>query len=77
MIKTTAPGKIVLWGEYAVLAGAAAGVMALNTPATVAASRSTDDEWHFSSQGFKEPNPHPARPTNCPRIQLLHYSQRS
>ena len=26
MIKTTAPGKIVLWGEYAVLADAAAGV---------------------------------------------------
>ena len=52
MIKTTAPGKVVLWGEYAVLAGAAAGVMALNTPATVAASRSTDDAWHFSSQGF-------------------------
>ena len=26
MIKTTAPGKVVLWGEYAVLAGAAAGV---------------------------------------------------
>ena len=39
MIKTTAPGKIVLWGEYAVLAGCAAGVMALNTQATVTASR--------------------------------------
>ena len=64
MIKSTAPGKVVLWGEYAVLVGAAAGVMALNTPATVAASRSTDDEWHFSSQGFK------AKPASCPANEL-------
>ena len=28
MTYASAPGKIVLWGEYAVLTGAAAGVMA-------------------------------------------------
>ena len=64
MIKTTAPGKIVLWGEYAVLAGAAAGVMALNTQATVTASRSSDGAWHFSSQGFG------AEPASCAANEL-------
>ena len=64
MIKTTAPGKIVLWGEYAVLADAAAGVMALNTQATVTASRSSDDAWHFSSQGFG------AEPASCAANEL-------
>ncbi len=52
MTTVLAPGKIVLWGEYAVLAGAPAGVMALNTPARVSMRPSDDERWHFTSQGF-------------------------
>ena len=32
MIRATAPGKVVLWGEYAVLSGAPALVMAVILP---------------------------------------------
>ena len=35
MTYASAPGKIVVWGEYAVLTGAPAGVMALSSRATV------------------------------------------
>ena len=59
MTQASAPGKIVLWGEYAVLAGAPAGVLALNTYANVTAAPSPDNRWHFSSAGFN------ANPASC------------
>ncbi len=34
IVETTAPGKVVLWGEYAVLAGVPAAVMAVDRFAT-------------------------------------------
>jgi phosphomevalonate kinase len=52
-----APGKIVLWGEYAVLAGAPAVIMAVDRYATIqmhARSRG----WHFASRGFLTPSVH-------------------
>ena len=68
MTQASAPGKIVLWGEYAVLAGAPAGVLALNTFANVTAASSRDNRWHFSSAGFNantascEPRELPGQP---------------
>jgi phosphomevalonate kinase len=68
MTQASAPGKIVLWGEYAVLAGAPAGVLALDTFANVTASSSRDNHWHFSSAGFNantascEPRELPGQP---------------
>lgn len=59
MSVASAPGKIVLWGEYAVLAGAPAGVLALNNLAEVRFTPSSDTNWHFSSQGFV------SEPTAC------------
>ena len=44
MIKTTAPGKVVLWGEYAVLAGAAAGVMAVTGETALTGENSSATE---------------------------------
>ena len=52
MITAVAPGKIVLWGEYAVLAGAPSAVMALNTYAKVTAQPRQQDTWRFASLGF-------------------------
>ena len=51
-MRITAPGKVVLFGEYAVLAGAPATVMAVDAIATVAIEASVDSAWHFSSTGF-------------------------
>lgn len=53
MSSASAPGKIVLWGEYAVLAGAPAAVMAVNSRVSVSAQPSPDELWHFSSYGFQ------------------------
>ncbi len=52
MNAASAPGKIVLWGEYAVLAGAPAAVLALDARATVTLEPTGDSHWHFISQGF-------------------------
>jgi phosphomevalonate kinase len=52
MSSASAPGKIVLWGEYAVLADAPAAVMAVSSRATVSARPSRDEHWHFTSAGF-------------------------
>ena len=52
MTYASAPGKIVLWGEYAVLTGAAAGVMALSNRASIRMEPSADKRWHFESKGF-------------------------
>ena len=66
MTQASAPGKIVLWGEYAVLAGAPASVLALNTYANVTAALSPDNRWHFSSAGFNA-NPASCEPRELPR----------
>ena len=51
MISATAPGKVVLWGEYAVLEGAPAAVLAVNRFAgcSIEAGRC----WRFASAGFE------------------------
>jgi len=51
MITFSAPGKAVVWGEYAVLDGAPALVMALNRYATTCISHATDG-WNIVSTGF-------------------------
>ena len=58
-LRVVAPGKVVLFGEYAVLTGAPAAVMAVNAYASVEVSQSQDSNWHFSSAGFNcEPSRH-------------------
>jgi phosphomevalonate kinase len=51
-IEASAPGKVVLWGEYAVLAGAPALVMAVNRRAYCTVDRGTTG-WRISTCGFK------------------------
>ncbi len=53
----TAPGKIVLWGEYAVLAGAPAAVVAVDRYAKVSLEP-LQNTWRFSSEGFLTPGIH-------------------
>ncbi len=50
----TAPGKVVLWGEYAVLAGAPTAVVAVDRYATVNLEPSKHG-WHFYANGFLTP----------------------
>lgn len=50
-IRCSAPGKIVLWGEYAVLDGAPACVMAVDRLAQVRLNPH-GDAWHFTTAGF-------------------------
>ena len=50
----TAPGKIVAWGEYAVLTGAPAGVLAVDRQAEVSLNPRPLD-WLFSSKGLLAP----------------------
>lgn len=64
MTYASAPGKIVLWGEYAVLTGAPAGVMALSNRATIRLEPSPDEHWHFDSEGFVTES------ASCPSDQL-------
>jgi phosphomevalonate kinase len=52
MIEYAAPGKAVIWGEYAVLEGAPALVMAINRYA-VAGVEPADDLWRLTSAGFE------------------------
>jgi len=53
-VKFAAPGKVVLWGEYAVLAGAPAAVMAVDRYAGVEIQTGTR-AWRFSCRGFLTP----------------------
>ena len=53
MISASAPGKVVLWGEYAVLEGAPAAVLAVNRFA--GCSLETSRNWRFSTAGFEAP----------------------
>ena len=52
MIEFSAPGKAVVWGEYAVLEGAPALVMAVNRYAS-ARIEAAADRWQLSSVGFE------------------------
>lgn len=53
-LSASAPGKIVAWGEYAVLAGAPACVMAVDRYARVKLSSATDLQ--LSAEGFDTPS---------------------
>ena len=54
---SVAPGKVVLWGEYAILDGAPAVTMAVNRYAIVELM-ATSSGWEFVSSGFKTPGLH-------------------
>ncbi len=51
-LEATAPGKLVLLGEYAVLSGAPALVMAVDRRARVVLEPSFDTRWHAESPGL-------------------------
>lgn len=53
---TSAPGKLVLLGEYAVLFGGPAIVLAVNRRATVAITASDDELWSVRSPGLVTEN---------------------
>jgi len=53
-----APGKAVFSGEYAVLAGAPALVMAVDRKARCTITRNSDKHWSFSSDGFSANSQH-------------------
>ena len=53
-MRVTAPGKIVAWGEYAVLAGAPAGVLAIDRYAAVELNP-RESGWSFASSGLLAP----------------------
>ena len=53
MIAASAPGKVVLWGEYAVLEGAPAAVLAVNRLARCRLE--PGGYWRFSTTGFAAP----------------------
>ena len=67
-----APGKLALWGEYAVLAGAPAAVMAVDRKATVELLP-TDAFWRVSASGFLSPAhfSSSARLVNSPAAALI------
>ena len=60
-IRVAAPGKVVLWGEYAVLAGAPAAVMAVDRYARVELTPA-QGYWRFSAEGFLAPAVHTRDP---------------
>ena len=53
MIEAKAPGKLVLTGEYAVLAGAPALVMAIDRYVTCQIKPSVTGTWEFTSHGLE------------------------
>lgn len=53
MIRATAPGKVVLWGEYAVLTGAPALVMAVDRYAECSIGTDGGEAWRCSTPGFQ------------------------
>jgi len=56
MIRATAPGKVVLWGEYAVLFGAPALVMAVDRYAVCDLGADQGEVWRFASLGHDAPD---------------------
>ncbi len=53
MIRASAPGKAVIWGEYAVLAGAPAMVMAVDRYASCSIEPG-GDQWSITARGFED-----------------------
>ena len=53
-IKASAPGKVIIAGEYAVLDGASAICMAVNRRAQVTITSSTENKHSVSAPGFSE-----------------------
>lgn len=51
-LQVSAPGKLVIWGEYAVLVGAQAGVLAVDRYATCRITPNNDNQWQLTTQGF-------------------------
>lgn len=51
-MEVQAPGKLVLWGEYAVLVGARAGVLAVDRYASCRLTPASDTNWQLSTRGF-------------------------
>ena len=72
MIGASAPGKVVLWGEYAVLEGAPAAVLAINRYARCTVA--TGAQWRFSAHGFEASAAQferlPRKPPNDPAARL-------
>jgi phosphomevalonate kinase len=54
VIHASAPGKVVLWGEYAVLTGAPGLVLAIDRRASCMLTPG-GDTWHFETRGLPEP----------------------
>jgi phosphomevalonate kinase len=52
IVEASAPGKLFLLGEYAVLDGAPALLVAVDRRATVTIAPSDDDRWHLSTPGL-------------------------
>jgi phosphomevalonate kinase len=52
IIEASAPGKLFLLGEYAVLDGAPALLTAVDRRVTVTVAPSDDDRWHLSAPGL-------------------------
>jgi phosphomevalonate kinase len=58
MIVASAPGKAVISGEYAVLAGAPALIAAVNRRVTCTFDANAGDTWRFTSRGFAGESAH-------------------
>ncbi|MEM9623309.1 MAG: hypothetical protein AAF993_16790, partial [Pseudomonadota bacterium] len=71
-MKASAPGKIVLWGEYAVLDGAPAAVLAVDRYAEVSLMTRAQG-WQFRSRGFQTPGVDTPLPHFCqaPAAQVV------
>ena len=59
MIEASAPGKLVLSGEYAVLAGAPAIVAAVDRRVVCRITEASSGGWSFESSGFEGKSRHP------------------
>ncbi len=72
-----APGKVVAWGEYAVLAGAPAVVLAVDRMAQVEL-KPAERDWSFVSRGFLSPGVHTATSefNPCPAARLINETLR-
>ena len=60
-IVASAPGKLVVSGEYAVLAGAPALALCINRRVTSTLSDRSSGDWHFVAKGFPGDTRHPRR----------------
>ncbi|MGI9324973.1 MAG: mevalonate kinase family protein [Pseudomonadales bacterium] len=53
-VTALAPGKLVLWGEYAVLNGAPAAAIAVDRYAQASFEATAEDAWHISTPGLSD-----------------------